>query len=337
MVRSGARNLITDVAGIAVGQAEDRRVASGVTVLIADAPAAAVCDIRGGAPGTRDVASLDAASLVGQVDAIVLSGGSVYGLDAPAGVTAVLREQGRGFRIAPSAPPVPIVPAAILFDLANGGDKNWGDEAPYRLLGAQAALAASLDFALGTAGAGFGAVAGKLKGGIGSVSAVTEEGIAIGALVAANPVGSAIIPGTESFWAHPFEQNGEFGGRVPKTVAPVPLDLPSDMKVPRAGENTTIAIVAIDAALERAELARIAVMAADGFARALRPVHTPFDGDVVFALSTAKHTLKSVRQREVLRLGHIAADCIARAIARGIYEATSLGAVKSYRDTFKGG
>jgi len=337
MVRPGARNLITDVAGLNVGHAEDRRVATGVTALIADASAAAVCDIRGGAPGTRDVAALDAAALVGQVDAIVLAGGSAFGLDASAGVTQVLRAQGRGFRIAPSAPPVPIVPAAILFDLANGGDKNWGGETPYRLLGAEAARAASADFALGTVGAGFGAVSGRLKGGIGSVSAVTAEGIALGALVAANAVGSAVIPGTDAFWAFPFEQNEEFGGRRPTAVGPVPLDLPTDMKIPRAGENTTIAIVATDAALDRAELARIAVMAADGFARALRPVHTPFDGDLVFALSTAKQALKGMRQHEVLRLGSIAADCIARAIARGIYEATSFGSVKSYRDTFQRG
>ncbi|MBV9693095.1 MAG: P1 family peptidase, partial [Alphaproteobacteria bacterium] len=228
------------------------------------------------------------------------------------------------------------VPGAILFDLANDGDKDWGDEPPYRRLGAQAARAAALDFSLGTVGAGYGAVAGRLKGGIGSTSAQTGEGIAVGALVAVNSVGSAIIPGTDAFWAFPFEQDGEFGGRRPEAFAPVPLDLPSDMKLPRAGENTTIAIVATDAALDRSELARIAVMAADGFARALRPVHTPFDGDAVFALSTAKHPLEGIRQREVMRLGHIAADCIARAIARGIYAATSLGAIKSYRDIYGG-
>lgn len=337
MVRAGARNLITDVAGLRVGLAEDARVRTGVTVLVADAPMSAVCDIRGGAPGTRDVATLDAISLVGQADAIVLSGGSAFGLDAPAGVTSVLRAQGRGFEIAPGAPRVPIVPGAILFDLLNGGEKDWGEEAPYRALGAAAVTAAAEDFALGTAGAGYGAVAGKYKGGLGSVSAVTDDGFTVGALAAVNAVGSPLIPGTDVFWAFPFEQNGEFGGRRLGRDIALDLDLPDDMKGARPQENTTIAIVATDAVLTRPELARIAVMAADGFARALRPVHTPFDGDIVFAVSTAKKELGLLRAREVMRLGNIAADCIARAIARGVYEASSLGNIKSYRDTFKEG
>jgi L-aminopeptidase/D-esterase-like protein len=337
MVRAGARNLITDVAGLRVGHADDARLRSGVTVLVADNPMSAVCDIRGGAPGTRDVATLDAVSLVGQADAVVLSGGSAFGLDAPAGVTSVLRARGRGFAIAPGAPLVPIVPGAILFDLANGGEKDWGEEPPYRALGAAAVTAAADDFALGTSGAGYGAVAGKYKGGLGSVSAVTDDGFTVGALAAVNAVGSPLIPGTDVFWAFPFEQNGEFGGRRLGRDVALDLDLPDDMKGARPQENTTIAIVATDAALTRPELARMAVMAADGFARALRPVHTPFDGDIVFAVSTAKNELGPLRARDVMRLGNIAADCIARAIARGVYEAKSLGNIKSYRDTFKGG
>jgi L-aminopeptidase/D-esterase-like protein len=336
MVRPGARNLITDVAGLTVGQAEDMRVASGVTVLLGEAPMNAVYDIRGGAPGTRDVAVLDAMALVGQADAIVLSGGSAFGLDAPAGVTAVLRAQGRGFAVAPGAPRVPIVPGAILFDLANGGDKTWGEETPYRALGAKAIRAASQDFALGNAGAGYGAVAGIYKGGLGSASAVTDDGVTVGALAAVNCVGSPLIPGTDVFWAFAFEQNGEFGGKRLKQDIASDLDLPADMKGARPGENTTIAIVATDADLTRAELGRVCVMAADGFARALRPVHTPFDGDIVFAVSTAKRPLGGARARETMRLGHIAADCIARAIARGVYEAKSLGTVKGYREIFKG-
>src|SRR5579862_1554603 len=226
MVRLGARNLITDVAGLAVGHAQDTRVASGVTVLVGDAPMNAVYDIRGGAPGTRDVATLDAMALVGQADAIVLSGGSAFGLDAPAGVTGVLRALGRGFEIAPGAPRVPIVPGAILFDLANGGDKEWGGEPPYRALGRRAAENASLDFALGNAGAGFGATAGIYKGGLGSASAVTDDGLTVGAIVAVNAVGSPLIPGTDVFWAFPFEQSGEFGGRRLKADVPLDLDLP---------------------------------------------------------------------------------------------------------------
>jgi L-aminopeptidase/D-esterase-like protein len=336
MVRPGTRNLITDVAGLRVGQAQDERVRTGVTVLLADTPMIAAIDIRGGAPGTRDTDTLGHSSLVGAVDAIVLSGGSAFGLDAPAGVTSWLRAQGRGFEVAPGAPRVPIVPGAILFDLVNGGEKDWGDENPYRALGAKAAANASSDFALGNAGAGFGATAGIYKGGLGSASAVTDDGITIGALAAVNSLGSPLIPGTDVFWAFPFEQNGEFGGRRLKADVTLDLDLPADMKGARPRENTTIAIVATDAALDRAELSRLAVMAADGFARALRPVHTPFDGDIVFAVSTGKRTLGEMRARDVMRLGSIAADCMARVIARGVYEAKTLGTARSYRDIFKG-
>jgi L-aminopeptidase/D-esterase-like protein len=335
MVRPGARNLITDVAGLRVGQAEDARVRTGVTVLLADEPARAVCDVRGGAPSARDTAGLDLVSLVEAVDAITLSGGSAFGNDAPAGVTAFLRTQGRGFEIAPGAPRVPIVPGAILFDLANGGDKDWGEEPPYRALGRKAAENASPDFALGNAGAGFGATAGIYKGGLGSASAVAD-GITVGAIVAVNAVGSPLIPGTDVFWAFPFEQNGEFGGRRLTGDVPLDLDLPPDMKGARPLANTTIAIVATDADVSRIELQRIAIMASDGFARALRPVHTPFDGDLVFAVSTAKHELSGMRWGAVTRLGAIAADCLARAIARGVYEAKSMGNAKSYRDMFGG-
>jgi L-aminopeptidase/D-esterase-like protein len=335
MVRPGARNLITDVPGLRVGNAEDAHVATGVTVLLGDAPMQAVVDIRGGAPGTRETDALDPINLVGVADAVVLSGGSAFGLDAPSGVASLLSARGRGFEIRPSAPRVPIVPGAILFDLMNGGNKDWGEEPPYRRLGRQAADAAGLDFALGNAGAGYGAVAGAYKGGLGSASAVTEDGVSVGALVAVNAVGSPLIPETDVFWAFPFEQAGEFGGRRLTGGIALDLDLPPDMKGAGPRENTTIAVVATDAMLDRVELARLAVMAADGFARALRPVHTPFDGDAVFVVSTGKRDYRG--PRETLRLGHIAADCIARAIARGVYEARTLGTIKSYRDCFKGG
>lgn len=336
MIRPGPRNLITDVEGLRVGQAEDASVRTGVTVLIADRPAAAVVDVRGGAPGTHETESLDPLSLVGMADAIVLSGGSVYGLDAASGVTAWLAAHERGFRVAPHAPPVPIVPAAILFDLLNGGEKNWGAAPPYRALGIEAAEAAGPDFSLGNAGAGFGATAGAYKGGVGSASSVTDDGFTVGALAAVNSAGSPLIPGTDLFWAFPFEQDSEFGGRVPDGPLPsFDLDLPADMKgAPKPGSNTTIAIVATDAELSRIELKRIAIMAADGFARALRPVHTPFDGDIVFVLSTAKRAIAEPRAIGVMRLGHMAADCLARAIARGVYEAQSIAQIKSYRDTF---
>jgi len=336
MIRPGPRNLITDVEGLRVGQSQDAAARTGVTVLIAGQPAAAVVDVRGGAPGTRETEALDPVSLVGMADAIVLSGGSVYGLDAASGVTAWLATQGRGFRVAPQAPPAPIVPAAILFDLLNGGEKNWGATPPYRALGIEAAETASADFLLGNAGAGFGASAGIYKGGIGSASSVTDDGFTVGALAAVNSAGSPLIPGTDLFWAFPFELQNEFGGRAPAgPLPPFDLDLPADMKgAPKPGANTTIAIVATDAELSRIELKRVAIMAADGFARALRPVHTPFDGDIVFALSTAKRAIAEPRALNVMRLGHMAADCLARAIARGVYEAQTIAQMKSYRDSF---
>jgi len=335
MIRKGPRNLITDVAGLRVGQAEDAGVRTGVTVLLTDQPAAAAADVRGGAPGTREIDTLDPVNLVGMVDGIVLSGGSVFGLDAASGVVAALSAQGRGFRIAPGVPAVPIVPSAILFDLANGGNKEWGDAPPYARLGRAALDAAGLDFALGNAGAGYGAVAGVYKGGLGSASSFTDDGFMIGVLAAVNSVGSPLMPGSDVFWAFPFEQDAEFGGRRPHQPFASDLDLPSDMKgAARPGANTTIAIVATDASLTRVELQRLAIMAADGFARALRPVHTPFDGDTVFALATSRRELSMDRPRKLLQLGHAAADCVARAIARGVYAAQSLGAFKSYRDLF---
>jgi L-aminopeptidase/D-esterase-like protein len=332
MVRPGPRNLITDVAGLRVGNAADDHVRSGVTVVLADALSTAVVDVRGGAPGTRDTEALDPVAIDGGADAIVLSGGSVYGLDAPAGVTALLREQGRGVPF--GGVRVPVVPGAILFDLVNGGDKDWGAETPYRLLGREAAEHAGLDFPLGNVGAGIGARAGIYKGGLGSASAVTDDGLTVGAIVAVNALGSPLIPGSDVFWAFPFEQNGEFGGRRLRGEVSGDLDLPADMKGAQPRQNTTIAAVAVDAEVSGVELKRIAIMAADGFARALRPVHTPFDGDIVFAIATGKRPAGEPRPRQIMRLGSIAADTLARAIARGVYEARTLGAMKSYRDSF---
>lgn len=213
--RPGPRNLITDVGGLKVGQAHDAQVRTGVTVVLPDRPAVCAVDVRGGGPGTRETALLDAGTLVEAVDALVLSGGSVYGLGAADGVTAALGAAGRGFRIGAGSIPAPIVPAAILFDLANGGDKAWGDRPPYGELGRQALAAADSMFGLGAAGAGFGALAGTLRGGTGSASLVDDGGIAVGALVAVNAAGSVMMPGSDVFWAWPFEIDGEFGGARP--------------------------------------------------------------------------------------------------------------------------
>jgi L-aminopeptidase/D-esterase-like protein len=280
-------------------------------------------DVRGGAPGTRETDALGADTLVEAVDAIVLSGGSVYGLAAADGVAAWLGAQGRGYGLArgPGIPPAPVVPAAILYDLANGGQKDWGLHPPYRDLGITAVQGAGRAFDLGTAGAGAGAMAGALKGGLGSASAVTPDGFTVGALVAVNSFGSVVAPGGAAFWAQPFEIEGEFGGMAPGPVRAAPDDWGLAKRDPRLGANTTLACVAVDAILDPAQARRLAVMAQDGLARAIRPVHTPFDGDVVFALATGRRPLPEPAAFSLTRLGALAADCLARAIARGVYEA----------------
>jgi L-aminopeptidase/D-esterase-like protein len=329
----GPRNLITDVAGLAVGQAEDARVRSGVTVILPDAPAVAAVDVRGGGPGTRETDALAAETLVETVDAIVLSGGSVYGLAAADGVTAWLGARGRGFGLAPGAPPAPIVPAAILYDLGNGGEKGWGQAPPYRALGIAAAEAAGVDFALGTAGAGAGAVAGALKGGVGSASVVCADWT-VGALAAVNSFGSVIAPGGRAFWAAPFEIGTEFGGVAPGPARAAPNDWGLAKRDPAPRASTTLAVIATDAALTPAQARRVAVMAQDGLARAIRPVHAPFDGDLVFVISTGQRPLGEPSAFALTVLGALAADCLARAVARGVFEATAWPGTnfKAWRD-----
>ncbi len=315
-MRPGPRNLITDVDGLRVGHATDDRVKSGVTVLTAERTMVVSAHVMGGAPGTRETDALAPDKLVAGVDALVLSGGSAFGLDAAGGVMAGLRAAGRGFAVGPVR--VPIVPAAILFDLLNGGDKAW-DESPYPGLGRAAFNAAEATFALGTAGAGTGAVAGGLKGGIGSASAVLPSGITVGALVAVNALGQATVGETPHFWAAPFEEGDEFGGYGPCPSLP-PAHAPD---LPLAlGEATTIAIVATDAALSKAQVHRMAVGAHDGMGRALVPAHTPLDGDLVFAAATGARPLAQPL-RDQMQIGHAAATCLARAIARGVYLASA--------------
>jgi L-aminopeptidase/D-esterase-like protein len=316
----GRRNLITDVPGLKVGQAEDVDVRTGVTVILPDERAVCACDVRGGAPGTRETDALAPENLVDAVDAVVLSGGSVYGLAAADGVVSWLGARGRGFGLVDGIPKSPVVPAAILFDVANGGDKGWGETPPYRDLGRRAVEAAGLDVALGSAGAGCGAMAGGLKGGTGSASVVTEDGYTVGAIVAVNSWGSVIAPGGRTFWAAPFELDGEFGGLGAAGLTAGP-DQWGSAKRPAETRNTTIACVATDAALTPAQAKRLAVMAQDGFARAIRPVHAPFDGDVVFALSTGARPLVEPAAYTLARLGALAADTLARAVARGVFEA----------------
>ena len=325
------RNLITDVPGLRVGQVADAALASGVTAVLFDQPAVASIAIHGGAPGVRDTALLAPGMTVGVVDALVLSGGSAFGLDAMGGVSAWLREQGRGFAVREAR--VPIVPGAIVFDLLNGGDKHWSRRPPYWDMGYAAATEAAHDFALGTAGAGYGANTANLKGGLGSASAMTASGFHVGAIVAVNAVGTAIIGKGPHFWAAPYERGTEFGGiGMPARI----FEDGHAMLLKGDGpENTTIAIVATDARLTKAQCERVAVMAQDGMAHALRPAHAPMDGDVVFTAATGLAGEPSIR--DLAEIGMLAADTLARAIARGVYEATALpfnGALPSWQERF---
>ena len=327
MSRTGPNNDLTDVAGLTVGHAEDARAHTGATVVLADSPAIGAVDVRGGGACTRETDVMNPGGLVERVDAVVLSGGSVYGLAAADGVCAALGADGRGFGLvpAPGVPNSPIVPAACLYDLANDGDKAWGEQPPYRRLGVNAygAAKAGGPVRLGRVGAGLGAMAGTLPGAIGSASVITEEGVAVAALAAVNCFGSVRMPNSEAYWAHPFELGGEFGGaRPPADYALNPEDWGLAKLNPGARTQTTLAVVATDADLSRDETRRFCVMGQDGLARAIRPVHSPFDGDVVFGLATgAKPIHADIRSYQLARLGALAADCLARAVARGVHAA----------------
>lgn len=320
-MRPGPLNLITDVGGLTVGNAADATLKSGVTVVLCDPPAIAAVQVLGGAPGTRETDLLEPHNAVQTVDALVLSGGSAFGLDAASGVQAALREMGRGFAVGPLR--VPIVPAAILFDLINGGNKDWGRYPPYRDLGYAAVEAASRNFATGTAGAGTGALTATFKGGLGSASMALPNGITIGALVAVNALGSATIGDTGHFWAAPFEENMEFGGLgMPYPFPHNARDLRIKFREQKIeAQNTTIALIATDAVLSKAEAKRLAISAHDGFSRALWPSHTPLDGDLVFALATGASG-KTVSVQDFIDLGAAATSTMARAIARGVYAAS---------------
>jgi L-aminopeptidase/D-esterase-like protein len=333
--RPGPLNLITDVAGLKVGNAEDAHALTGVTVVLPDEAAVAACDIRGGAPGTREMDALDPAALVEAIHGVVLSGGSVFGLDAASGAVEWLAGRGVGFTFGAQALPCPVVPSAILFDLANGGNKSWR-EPPYRALGRQACEAANRGFALGNAGAGLGATAGPFKGGLGSAS-IVWHGVTVGALVAVNSFGSPADPLTGDLWAGPYAIAGEYphghglaaGFRPPGAWTKADRAGTTESS---AGANTTIAVVATDAGLTRPEARRLAIMAADGMARALRPVHTPFDGDSVIALATGRTALEAPRPLALSALGTLAADSLARAIGRAIWEADAIPGWPAYRD-----
>ncbi len=320
----GPKNLITDIPGLRVGNAQDETLKSGATVLTADKPFTASVHVMGGAPGTRETDMLAPDKSVEMIDALTLAGGSAYGLDACSGVVDGLRAENRGFRVGPAI--IPLVPGAILIDLLNGGKKDWVTN-PYRALGRAAYDNADTDFDLGTAGAGTGALTAMFKGGLGSASFQLENGVIVGALVATNPHGAVTTPDDRHFWAAHFEMNNEFGGLGPDPATGLGRSLDSrkmwafkNLATEGRG-NTTIAIVATNAALTKSQCQRLSIAAHDGIGRAIVPAHTPFDGDLVFALTTDEVTLENAN-RDLGEIGHAASLCLSRAIARSVYLAT---------------
>src|SRR5580704_16611005 len=329
------KNLLTDIAGVRVGHADDAALASGVTAVIFDKPAVAEVDVGVGALGTREGALLDLANTVERIDAIALSGGSAFGLETGGGVQAWLAEQGRGFVVRGAV--IPIVPGAICFDLLNGGNKKWGRFSPYRDFGYAAASAAGADFALGSVGAGLGATTANFKGGLGSASAATQGGVRVAALAVVNAVGTVTVGDGPWFWAAPFEIDGEYGGRgLPPAFTPDMLAMRiKGGAAATAVENTTLAVVVTDAILTKSQAKRLAMIAQTGFARAIYPVHAPLDGDVLFAAATCEKPIDPLVG--LTELGMVAANVVARAIARGVHAATALpfaGALPAWKDRF---
>jgi L-aminopeptidase/D-esterase-like protein len=329
VLHPGSRNLLTDVPGLSVGHATDEAARTGVTAVLCEAAWQAGVDVRGGGPGLRETETLAPENLVGRLHAIVLSGGSVFGLAAADGAASVLSSRNIGMRLKQDSLAIPIIPCAVLHDLGNGGDKRWGATPPYRHLGIRAVESASGHFALGSIGAGRGAMAGLIKGGLGSASLGLGDGIMVGALAAVNSVGSAIMPDGKTYWAWAFEIDAEFGGSQPPGAG---MDLsdptPEESRLNalgrlQAGANTTLGVVACNADLSTAECKRVAMMAHDGIARAIRPAHTPFDGDTVFSVASGDVALGRdlLRAAQVARIGSAAADCLSRAIVRAVHHA----------------
>jgi D-aminopeptidase len=267
------------------------------------------------------------------VDAVVLSGGSLFGLDAAGGVVNCLRRRGVGFKIGSAT--IPVATQAITFDLLNGGDKDWGRMPPYWELGWRAAEQATTGaFPLGTVGGGFGATTANLKGGLGSASATTANGFRIGAIAVVNAVGTTTVGDGPHFWAAGYEIGSEFGGLgLPTRIDARALAMRIKGGAP---PSTTIALVATDAQLTKTQAKRLAIMADDGLARAIRPAHAPMDGDTVIAAATLRQPLRE-ESTDLTELGLAASDCLARAIARGVYEARALpfpNALPAWRDKF---
>ena len=295
-------DFISDVPGLAIGHAHDPRINTGVTLIVPSAPMVMAVDVRGGGPGTRETDALDPSTLVERVHGLALAGGSVYGLAAADELVLLLAAAGKGLDIGAGLPRVPVVPAAILFDLANGGDKSWGAEPPFRALTRAAFAMLGTGDTSGRLGAGYGARAGSRPGGSGSGSATVSSGHRIGALVAANSFGEV------------------YAGAPPEGAVPMPKRRAAGPLADSAGSrNTSIGAIATDAPLTRAQARRVAMMAQDGLARCIRPIHCPFDGDSLFVISTATDTGAGSDATAITEIGTIAADLVARAVRRAVF------------------
>jgi len=330
--QTGPNNCITDVSGLKVGSYTDRQALCGCTLVLCPKGATAGVDVRGAAPGTRETDLLDPVNLVNEVHAVSLSGGSVYGLACADGAVRWLSEQGIGFPLDDKGHVAPIVPGAVLYDLGRGAEfvppvgPDWGRAA--------CDAASEAPITLGCLGAGTGAVAGGMKGGLGAASELLDSGVTVGALVAVNSLGSLLNPATGQLWELGLELNDEFGPDAAQAKV-----LPPWPPQPEAAKNTTIGVVATDATLSKAQCKKMAQMAQDGLARAVRPAHTMFDGDTIFALATGGRPLPSLpgffgppEATAVSEIGRAAADCLSRAIIRAVLAAQSLGGWPAFHD-----
>lgn len=336
---------ITDVGGIMVGhhhRLDDSGWATGSTVVLTPPGTVAAVEVRGGAPGTRETDLLDPANTVRYVDAILLTGGSAYGLAAADGVMRWLEEQRRGIVMDDGLGErvVPIVPGAVIYDLVVG-DWNYRPTAEFGYLAAQSA---GREVGVGSVGAGTGARAGVLKGGIGTSSTVLGSGVTVGALVVVNSVGDVIDPATGLPWTHFLTSELGLISPPPAQVAAFAA-LAAERDRFAEAFNSTIAVVATDAALAPAGCRRVAIMAADGLARAIRPSHSPLDGDAVFVVATGavetppsgKLPAAMSEEAEVTgAVGAAAADCLALAVMRAVTSASAVAGIPTYRDVLPG-
>lgn len=328
----GPCNGLSDIAGLAQGHAHDEAVRTGVSLIVGDAPMVAAVDVRGGAPGTRETDLLGPSATVERIDAVVLSGGSAFGLEAASAVQAELAAQGRGFAVGNAR--VPLVPQAILFDLLNGGQDLDPASGLYAALGRAAVTnlgkRPGVAEVQGAVGAGFGATTGSGPGGLGSASLRHRDGWSLAALVAVNAVGAPLRDRARGqLWADPWLMAGDLPNRpTTEPASDSPRQAPSPRKAPLAmslkghdlGANTSIGVIATDLPLTQKQLRRVVAMAHNGLARALRPSHTPLDGDTLFALSTGTcgQALEEAALYDLAIIGELLADCVTRAVARGV-------------------